>query len=165
MPSPEVPSSRSGQCGAITIEYAFMLMLGILPLLLLTINGTLVFSAKQSLSIAAADGARAALRHGTTAQKKNYACGAAREAMTWLMTFSKQSVNCSNPASPPIVVSNPTPCAGGVPGHCMKVEVMYDIASHPFMPGLGPVYGWFFQKPLRSEATVHLDPSFLPSTP
>ena len=70
MPSSSLHHSRSMQEGAITIEYAFMLMLGIIPLLFLTINGTLVFTAKQSLSIAAADGARAALRHGNTQQKK-----------------------------------------------------------------------------------------------
>ena len=85
--------------------------------------------------------------------------------MTWLLSFSKQTVSCSSPSAAPIIVSNPAPCTGGMPGHCMKVQVVYDVVANPFMPGLGPVYGWFFSQPLRSEAVVHLDPSFLPTTP
>ena len=153
------------QYGVVTIEYALLLMLGILPLLLFTINGTLVFAAKQSLSLAAAEGSRAALRHGSTEQKKLYACNAARNAMSWLLSFSGEQVNCNAPVSAPIRVSNAQPCTGGVGGYCMRVTVTFDVDAHPFLPGANQLFGWVFGKKLTSEAVVQLDPSFLPTSP
>jgi len=153
------------QRGVVSLEYAILLMLGVLPLLLFTINGTMVFAAKQSLSLAAAEGSRAALRHGTTQQKKMHACNAARNAMSWLINFSGQSVDCSSPNTGPIIVSNATPCAADTTGYCMRVTVSFDVDAHPFIPGTGTLFGWIFGKQLSSEAVVHLDPSFLPSSP
>lgn len=155
----------SAQRGVATLEYAFMLLLGILPLVLFVANGTLVFAAKQSLSLAAQEGARAALRHGDAAQKKTQACAAARNAMAWLVNFSGVDADCGAPNAAPVQVSGPLPCTGGLAGYCMKVTVSYDAVTHPFMPGLGPLYGWVLDGPLHSEAVVHLDPSFVPTLP
>jgi Flp pilus assembly protein TadG len=47
-------SLRARQRGVVAIEFALMFLFGLLPLLLLTFNGVLIFAAKQSLTLAAA---------------------------------------------------------------------------------------------------------------
>ena len=73
------------------VEFALIFLLGVLPLLLLTVSGVLIFAAKQSLTLAASEGARAALRfgvHGSIAEREVSACLAAKESMQWLLAFS-----------------------------------------------------------------------------
>lgn len=151
------PRSRRRAAGVVTIEYALLFMLGVFPLLMLTLSGVLVFSAQQSLSLAAAEGARASLRYGTDVQRRGAACAAASEAMGWLLDFSGQTGACGNPAAPPIQISGPQACAGMPERTCMRVAVSYDYDSHPLLPGTGALFGWTFGKPLRSVAVAQLD--------
>lgn len=143
--------------GVVSLEYALLLLLGILPLILATFSGVLIFAAQQSLSLAAAEGARASLRYGTTAQRRAAACMAAREAMGWLLDYARQTPDCAQAAASPIAVSQPFACEGSAERQCMRVTVSYDYDDHPFIPGTGTLYGWTIGTPLRSVATAQLD--------
>lgn len=155
---------RRGQRGVVAIEFALVFLLGVLPLLMLTFSGILIFAAKQSLTLAASEGARAALHYGTTAQRQTFACQAAQQSMQWLLTFSNegQNVNCAAPAPPsgtyaPIAVSTAVPCATTPAVQCITVVTSFDYNNHPFLPGTTAVYGWFMKQALSSSATVQLD--------
>jgi hypothetical protein len=143
--------------GVVSLEYALLLLLGILPLILATFSGVLIFAAQQSLSLAAAEGARASLRYGTMAQRRTAACMAARESMDWLLEYARQSPDCANAAASPIAVSQPFACVGSADRQCMRVTVSYDYDHHPFIPGTGRLYGWTIGTPLSSVATAQLD--------
>ncbi|OBU70780.1 pilus assembly protein TadE [Stenotrophomonas maltophilia] len=149
--------SRHLQRGAASIEFALMLMLGLLPLLLFTFSGVMIMAAQQTLATASAEGARASLRYGSIAERRTAACTAARTSMQWLLRFSRQDVNCSSGGSDAIVVTAPAPCAGLASAQCMTVTVSYDYASHPFLPGTATLYGWVMQAPIRSVAVAQLD--------
>lgn len=143
--------------GVVSLEYALLLLLGILPLILATFSGVLIFAAQQSLSLAAAEGARAALRYGSTADRRAAACMAARESMGWLLEYARQTPDCASAAGSPIAVSQPFACLGSADRQCMRVTVSYDYDQHPFIPGTGRLYGWTIGTSLSSVATAQLD--------
>lgn len=151
------PRLRTRQRGVVTLEFAFMLILGVVPLLLLTYTGVMIMAAQQTLALASAEGARASLRYATPNERRAAACQAAQRSMQWLLNFSGQAANCSTAAAPPIVVSAPAPCAGLASAQCMQVSVSYDYRSKPFLPGTGRVYGWLITQPIRSTAVAQLD--------
>lgn len=143
--------------GAATIEFAFMLIFGLLPLLMLTYTGVMIMAVQQTLSLAAAEGARASLRHATPQQRRAAACEASRRSMQWLLSYAGQSPNCATASAAPIVVSAPAPCSGLPGAQCMQISVSYDYQAKPFLPGTGRVYGWVITQPLRSTAVAQLD--------
>lgn len=146
------------QRGVITVEYALMMMLGFLPLLMLTFSGVMIMAAQQTLATASAEGARASLRFGSTAERRVAACSAARRSMQWLLRFSGQEPDCSSAGSSgAIVVSPPAACTGLASAQCVTVTVSYDYSSHPFLPGTGTLYGWVMKAPIRSVAVAQLD--------
>lgn len=145
------------QRGVVTIEYAFMLMLGVLPLLLLTYTGVMIMAVQQTLATASSEGARASLRFGTTEQRRVAACEAAQRSMQWLLAYSGDSVSCSSATAAPIIVSMPAPCKDMADTQCIRVSVSYDYGSHPFLPGTGQLYGWVLDKPISSIAVAQLD--------
>jgi Flp pilus assembly protein TadG len=154
------------QRGVVAIEFALVFLFGLLPLLLLTLSGVLIFAAKQSLTLAAANGARAALHYGTDAQRQTYACKAAQTSMQWLVTYAGETPDCS---SAPITVSNPatTACPSVVPTgvECITVTTSFDYNAHPFLPGTATLYGWLVKDSdgnkavLSSTATIQIDTS------
>lgn len=149
--------ARRKQRGVVAIEFALIFLFGVLPLLLLTFSGVLIFAAKQSLTLAAANGARAALRYGTTgsiAEREASACQVAQQSMQWLLTFSGATPNCT---ADPIAVSSQACPSGGVT--CVQVTTTFDYNSHPFIPGTTTIYGWVLggAGTLTSSATVQLD--------
>lgn len=147
--------ARKSIRGVVTIEFALMLVLGILPLLLLTFSGVMIFAAKQTLSLAAAEGARASLRYGAIADRREAACAAAGEAMQWLLDFSGQDAGCGSADAAPIAVES-LACTGASGRQCIRVTVSYDYASHPFLPGTVTLYGWTLGD-LSSSAVAQLD--------
>lgn len=153
---------RHRQRGVVAIEFALVFLFGMLPLLLLTLSGVLIFAAKQSLTLAAAEGARAALRYGTTAQRQTNACEAAAESMAWLLTFSgAEPASCTTPPAPggayaPIAVSTAAPCPDTPTVECITVETSYDYNKYPFIPGTTTLYSWVMSGNLSSTATVQL---------
>lgn len=143
--------------GAATIEFAFMLIFGLVPLLMLTYTGVMLMAVQQTLSLAAAEGARASLRYAPVNERRVAACEAARRSMQWLLSYAGENPNCSAAAAPPIVVSAPAPCNGLASAQCMQIAVSYDYGAKPFLPGTGRVYGWVMTQPIRSSAVAQLD--------
>lgn len=141
------------------VEFALVFLMGVLPLLLLTVSGVLVFAAKQSLTLAAAEGARAALHYGTSgsiAEREVSACQAAQRSMQWLLAFSGDAPDCSAPGNTPPIAVKAIDCpAGGA--QCVQVVTSFDYDAHPFIPGTVTVYGWVLGKTISSSATVQLD--------
>ena len=155
-------ASRRHQRGVAAIEFALVFMLGVLPLIMLTLTGVLIFAAKESLALAASEGARAALHYGSAAQRQTFACQAAQQSMQWLLDFTGESVDCSAPQSPggsyaPIAVSPSAPCPSNAAVQCITVVASFDYDKHPFIPVASSVYGWVMNSTLSSSATVQLD--------
>ena len=133
----------------VAIEYALIFIFGVLPLLLLTLSGVLIFAAKQSLTLAADNGARAALQY--SANRQATACAVAEQSMQWLLTFAGVTPDC---ADGPIVVST-TACPSNTSLSCVQVVTSFDYAAHPFIPGTQVVYGWLLDS-ITSTAVVQL---------
>lgn len=155
-------NSRKRQRGVAAIEFALVFLLGILPLMLVTLTGVMIFAAQQSLSLASSEGARAALQYGTIAQRQTNACNAAQRAMAWLLAFSSETPSCATPIAPggtytPIAVSAATPCPSNAAAQCITVVASFDYNNHPFMPGGTVLSGWKMASNLSSAATVQLD--------
>lgn len=148
---------RRRQAGVATLEFALMLMFGLLPLLLLTYSGVMVMAAQQTLSLASAEGARASLRFGLPEERREAACAAAQLSMRWLLNFSGQSADCASASTGPIVVSAPAPCTEGASVQCIRVTVSYDYDTHPFLPGTARLYRWALGGPISSSAVAQLD--------
>lgn len=161
MPGP----GQHKQRGVVAIEFALVFLLGLLPLLLLTLSGVLIFAAKQSLTLAAANGARAALHYGTDAQRQNYACLAAQNSMQWLITYTGDGASSCTATSTPVSVTLPQTCPSGSSDdvRCMTVTTSFDYNDHPFLPGTATIYGWFVKDSggkktsLSSTATIQID--------
>lgn len=160
----ETSKGSRRQRGVVAIEFAIVFMLGLLPLLVLTLTGVLIFAAQQSLTLAASEGARAALRYGTAAQRQTAACQAAQQSMQWLLNYSGDTLNCAAPTSPggtytPIAVSAAAPCSSSATTQCMTVVTSFNYDQHPFFPGTKTLYGWAMNSTMSSTATVQLDMS------
>ena len=151
------PNRRASNKGVATIEFALLLMFGVLPLLFITFTGVMIFAAQQTLALSAGEGARAALRYGDTAQRRNNACAAASRSMQWLLNFSHSTANCASANAAPVVVSQPYICATDASVQCLRVTVSYDYDNNPFLPGTGGLFGWSLGKSLTSSAVVQLD--------
>lgn len=139
------------QRGVVTIEYALLLWLGVLPLLWLVTSGVMIFAAKQSLTLAAADGARAALRFQPSyAERGNVAKSVAEERMQWLIHFGVLP-GTGNAAS--VAVSDtPVPCPSDADVDCFTVTATYAYNSKPFLPWTA----WMTGSALSSSATIQL---------
>ncbi|MFT4246424.1 MAG: hypothetical protein QM581_00120 [Pseudomonas sp.] len=126
-----------------------------LPLILLTFCGVMIFAAQQTLALAAAEGARAAMRYGEIDERRQAACEAASESMQWLIEFSGDEADCSSADAAPVTVESLT-CTADTERQCMQVTVSYDYASHPFLPGTVTLYDWTLDE-LSSTAVAQLD--------
>jgi len=156
MPKP-ISVNRQRARGVVTIEFALLLMFGVLPLLMLTFTGVMVFAAQQSLALAAGEGARASLRYGTPAERRSNACTAAARSMQWLLNYSKAAPTCASADAPPITVSQPYACSADNGVQCIRVTTSYDHDAHPFLPGTGALLSWSMGRSLSSTAVVQLD--------
>lgn len=142
--------TRSRQTGIATLEFALLMMLGLLPLLLLTFSGVLIFAAKQSLTLASSEGARAALRYGTNDQRVAAADAAARRSMRWLLDFGTETAAL-------VTVTGPALCTESTSTYCYTVTTRYNYNEKPLLPGTGALYGWALSGPIVDSATAQLD--------
>lgn len=152
-----VPATARHQRGVATIEYALMLMFGLIPLLFVTYTGVMLMAVNQTLSLASAEGARASLRFAPLPERRIAACQAARRSMQWVLAYTAQAPDCSGASTSPILVSAAAPCSGMPDVQCLTVTVSFDYAAHPFLPGTGRLYGWVLDQPIRSTAVAQLD--------
>lgn len=144
------------QCGASAIEFALVFPLFFLIVYALITYG-MIFVAQQSVTQAAAEGARAALRYAADetaihTNARNAAIGNS-SAAAWLGQHLQFS---SNPAEGAEKI--PCPYATVTDSHCYTVTVSYPYAQHPLVPLLfGPLMSFAVPTQLSSTATVQLD--------
>ncbi|WP_058835085.1 TadE family protein [Luteimonas abyssi] len=139
--------------GVATLEFVFILIFGVMPLVLATGTGVLVMAAHQAVTLAAAEGARASLGDGTPSQRKALACATAASAMAWLLEFSDDDDACTSGA---IRVESVTCGTSDLPGDCMRVRTRFEYGRHPLLPGTGRLYTAAFDGPVQSVAIVRL---------
>lgn len=151
------------QRGMAAIEFALVSGVFFLMFYFVVTYGA-VFVVQQSLSRAAAEGARAlltsefspsssapGLRVSSVIAPEQLGKDAAARVVTWLSDFRQTR---SQPAIAPVVTAAPN-CASGMA--CRTVTVSYkDYSSYPLIPSLLPASA--MPQSLSASATVQLDP-------
>ena len=143
------------QRGTAAIEFAlvfpvfFVLLYGI-------ITYCLIFVAQQSLTLAAEEGARAALRYAATpAARGTTACAVATQSVSWLGVANIACVASITPtcSAPPVA-----PCVSAGSAYPIKVTVTYPYSAQPLVPLLlGSLMNVAVPATLGSSATVQID--------
>ena len=140
----------SAQRGSTAVEFALLFPL-FFTILYAIITFSLIFIAQQNLTLAAEEGARAALnwQSNTSLQsalvnRGNAACAAAKLMIATLV----QSAQCT-PSS--------APCGPGNAMQCVNVLLTYDYQANPLIPAL-PLMKVTLPTALSSSATVQLNP-------
>ncbi|MFT4506546.1 TadE/TadG family type IV pilus assembly protein [Caballeronia sp. 15711] len=116
---------------------------------------SMVFVAQQSLTLAASEGARAALRYqpGATnataalALRASAACATAKGLVNWLASSAPCTATYAG-------------CSFDTSMQCVEVALNYDYASRPLVPSL-PLIGLPVPKNLTASAMVQLNPENL----
>lgn len=145
--------TRMKALGSAAVEFAL-----VFPLLFTVLYGIVTYSvlfvAEQSLTLAAEEGARAALNYqnatsvaGALSARGNNACSVASQSTGWLGAYAQ----CATQAQS---------CSYNGAMDCVQVTLTYDYASHPIVPTL-PLLSLVLPQTLSSVATVQLDPENL----
>ncbi|QQC64938.1 TadE/TadG family type IV pilus assembly protein [Paraburkholderia ginsengisoli] len=136
------------QRGATAIEFALVFPLFFM-ILYAIITFSLILVAQQNLTLAASEGARAALNWQTSTSvddaltnRGNAACVAAKQMTATLV----KSADCT---------ATPSQCGTGM--RCVTVQLSYDYQTNPLVPTL-PLLGFAVPARLSSSATVQLNP-------
>ncbi|UCV15568.1 TadE/TadG family type IV pilus assembly protein [Quatrionicoccus australiensis] len=133
----------AGQRGAVAIEFALVFVLFFMVMYGIVAYG-MVFAVQHSLTQAASEGARAAVRDvGGLPERMALAKATSATAIAWL----------GGRAPVPQITS--TPCAA-TPFVCVKVLLVYDYLNNPLVPAL-PGLGVALPARLTAQATVQLD--------
>jgi Flp pilus assembly protein TadG len=104
----------------------------------------LVLTLKQSLTLAAAEGARAAVQDAPSETTRlDRAKATANGVLSWV------------PQAGVTVNAAAAPCAANPATTCVTVTVSYDYAGHPIVPAL-PLLGIAIPANLGASATVQL---------
>ncbi|WGS51395.1 pilus assembly protein [Paraburkholderia sp. D15] len=143
--------ARRTQRGSAAVEFAivfpvlFMIMYGI-------VSFGLVMVAQQNLTLAAEEGARAALnwQSSTSLQNALYVRGqnACTTANQMAATLVQPYMTCTQTSAP---------CGNGNTMQCISVTLTYDYLNHPIVPNI-PLLGVTIPNTLYSMATVQLNP-------
>jgi Flp pilus assembly protein TadG len=145
---------RRAQRGSMALEFAIVFPLFFL-IFYAIVTYSVVLVAKQSLTLAAAEGARAALRYqpGATssdtalALRATAACAAATPLVSWLAITKPCTTTIAN-------------CSYDATMKCVSVALNYNYASKPVVPAL-PLIGLPVPATLSASATVQLNPENL----
>lgn len=140
----EFRTPRPGlQRGAVAIEFALVFVLFFMVMYGIVAYG-MVFAVQHSLTQAASEGARAAVRDvGGLPERMALAKSTSATAIAWL----------GGRAPVPQVTS--AACAA-TPYVCVKVMLVYDYLNNPLVPAL-PGLGVALPASLTAQATVQLD--------
>lgn len=129
--------------GAVVIEFALVFVMFFMVMYGIVAYGV-IFAIKHTLTQAANEGARAAVKDvGGLPERIALAGTVAAESMAWL----------GERAPAPVVTAEP--CAA-TPFVCVRVSLTYDYASSPLVPAL-PALGIALPASLVGQATVQLD--------
>jgi Flp pilus assembly protein TadG len=142
--------SSARQRGVAAVEFAL-----VFPLFFVVLYGivsfSLIFVAQQNLTLAAEEGARAALNYQQAASvnaaltaRANAACSAATNMIATIVS----SATC---------VATPTTCSYNAAMDCVNVTLTYNYASNPLIPNL-PLMNTVMPASLASSAMVQLNP-------
>lgn len=134
----------SGRCqrGAVAIEFALVFVLFFMVLYGAIAYG-MVFAIRHSLTQAAAEGTRAAVKDvGSVEERAALAATTAANAVSWLGAL----------APTPVVTSGPCPTTAY---QCIQVSFTYDYAANPIVPAI-PALGIILPDTIQSQATVQL---------
>ncbi|WP_341312448.1 TadE/TadG family type IV pilus assembly protein [Paraburkholderia sp. IMGN_8] len=138
------------QRGATAVEFVLVFPL-FFTILYAIITFSLVMVAQQNLTLAAEEGARAALnwQSNTSLQtaldnRAQAACTAAKAMVASLV----QTTQCA---------SSSTNCGPGNAMKCVNVALTYDYKTNPLVPTL-PLMSYTIPDTLSSSATVQLNP-------
>ncbi|MEK6365077.1 MAG: TadE family protein [Burkholderia gladioli] len=143
---------RRGVRGSMSVEFALMLPVFFFVLYAVVTYG-LIFAAQQNLTLAATEGARAALNYQVSSSpqaaltaRAAAACTAATNLTGWLAGATCSSTPAGN-------------CTYDATMYCIKVTVTYPYASSPLIAPL-PLVGMVLPVPtaLTGTATVQISP-------
>lgn len=118
----------------------------VFPVLFLMLYGmctyAMVMAVQYSLTQAATEGGRAALRFQSASdsvvQRQNAACAMALQGVSWLVQFSGQTGSCTGNGALQ-VTSQEKSCPVGAQGihwRCLSVVVSYNYSVAPLLPKL-----------------------------
>lgn len=157
--------------GAAAIEFAILFPIFFLVFYAVVTYG-LIFAAQQTLTLAAAEGARAAVRYpaklpaGTTqlVARKSAACAMANSAVDWLrkMGTGLGGSTCTDsvPGDAAGIYVYSVGCAGMAAGtgfDCVNVRINYSYANSPLIPRLlGPLLSLPTPAVLRGSAVAQV---------
>jgi Flp pilus assembly protein TadG len=140
--------------GSSAVEFAI-----VFPVFFLVLYGivtfSLIFVAQQTLTLAAEEGARAALRYQASATsvpqsltlRAQAACLAAAAPANWLASAAPCSTTLA-------------PCSYDTTLQCLQVSLAYNYATRPLVPNL-PLLGLVLPATLTARAQVQLNPDNL----
>ncbi|MHB8115955.1 MAG: TadE/TadG family type IV pilus assembly protein [Acidithiobacillus ferrivorans] len=151
---------RPAERGQAAIEFAIVFLLFFAMLWGILTFG-FIFAAQNTLTMAAENGARAALRYqpatsaaGATAARIAAATTVATNTVQWLQAFTP----AYDPAAYLTVTS--APCTYNANLICFHVQIGYPYAQHPLIPPF-PVFGLLAPTQLVGKATMQVDPGNL----
>lgn len=136
--------SRHRDCrGAVAVEFALVFVI-FFSLFYAIVAYGFVLTLRQNLTLAAAEGARAAVQSAPDeATRLSRAQTTANGILSWL------------PAGGASITATAAPCAANPATRCVTVTVSYDYAGHPVVPAL-PLLGIAIPATLSAAATVQL---------
>lgn len=142
------------QRGSTTVEFALIFPLFFL-IFYAIVTYSVIFAAKQSLALAASEGARAALKFQPNANsaasaltlRASAACATATGLVNWLATTTPCTATYA-------------PCTFDATMQCVQVSLNYNYAGKPLVPVL-PLIGLPTPTTLTANAMVQLNPENL----
>ncbi|CAB3760622.1 TadE/TadG family type IV pilus assembly protein [Paraburkholderia humisilvae] len=139
--------------GVAAVEFALLFPLFFI-IFYAIVTFSLIFVAQQSLTLAAEEGARAALNFqqadtvaDALAKRVAAACAAATGMENWLAASS----SC---------VATPNPCTYDATMQCVSVTLNYNYAARPLVPPV-PLLDVVLPAQLTSTAMIQLNPGYL----
>jgi Flp pilus assembly protein TadG len=143
---------RQRQRGSMAVEFAIIFPL-FFYVFYAIVTYSLIFVAQQSLTLAAEEGARAALRYQTGAStvaqslalRSTAACQTAQNLTNWLSSLAQ----CT---------ATPAACTYNASLSCIQVTLNYAYSTNPLVPTL-PLLSLALPSALQANAMVQLDPN------
>ena len=155
------------QKGAAAIEFAIIFPIFFLIFYAIVTYG-LIFAAQQTITLAASEGARAAVRYQTgkddaarQAERIKAACDMSNQALAWLRKTSTGQAGtqgvCATGITSTVVTADKALCSNLTGVTCIKVLVTYDYEKAPLIPKLlGPLMSLPTPKSLQGQAVAQI---------
>jgi Flp pilus assembly protein TadG len=162
---------RRSSRGVVAVEFALLFPAFFLIFYAIITYG-LIMAAQQTLTLAAAEGARAAVRYPSNPssvadsvnQRISAACTAASAPLAWLKNLGGlgAAAGCGTSASAPGVNVASDVCAYASTLTCVTVTVTYNYGGHPLIPNLlGGLLSLPTPARLTGTAVMQIDPAYL----